>query len=432
MEGAAIHSNILANMADGVLTLDLSGRIIMFNAAAGRILDLEPAAVIGRRYAETFFDDPNRDDFNEVVLKAIYDAEVTHSAEIDLRVGDELRALSLSTTFLSDGADGQAKKLGVIVVFSDVTERRNRRRITRLFGEYVDPRIVDRILQRGDALATSRREVMTISFCDLENFTRLGELLEPDALISFINSYLSCMSMPIGDHGGITDKFIGDAIMAFWGPPFTEGTDHAALACTVALEQRARLDAFRAEVVERFHLPLAPTAINIRAGIATGEVVAGTVGRDNAKNYTVIGDPVNVAARLEAINKSFGSRILVAEATWRQVANDFELRELDTVLLRGRARTERVFELMAAQGELDDDRQRLRDHFAVGLAAYRTHDWRAAGAAFTRCLEIDAGDTATQVFLGRLARLSEAPPGDDWDGVWRVGDVTMAPRAAIE
>ena len=344
---AAIYENILVNMADGVISLDLEGKIMTFNPAAGRMLALAPDEVTGRTYAEIFFEDAGYDGLNELVLKAIYEAATTHSEEIEVRLADDdARNLLVSTTFLRAGSGHTGERLGVIVVISDVTEQRKRKKVKRLFGEYLDPRIVDGILN-GEFETGGIRQTMTISFCDLENFTALGEALDAEALIEFVNVFLAVMLPPIGRHGGVTDKYIGDAIMAFWGPPFTRSGDPAVEACHAALEQRGALAEFRRQVRDELKLPIDVERIEMRCGIATGDVVAGSIGPRQSRNYTVIGDRVNLASRLENANKMLGSRILVCEETQRRAMGAFEFRELDTIQVRGRARRERVFELVA-------------------------------------------------------------------------------------
>ena len=341
-----IYQNILVNMADGVISLDLEGRVTTFNPSAGRMLGLDPQAIVGRPYAEVFFLEAGFDDFNELVLQAIYKSETTHSREVAIAVAGEERWLLVSTTFLRAGAQLTDPKLGVIVVFSDVTEQRQRQKVEQLFGAYVDPRIVERLLRQGEVESSGRRQDMTVLFCDLQGFTRIVEGLSPDRLIAFVNLYLSIMSAPVSKHGGVTDKYIGDTIMAFWGPPFTDPDQHAIAACQVALEQRALLDELRRAVIEQVDRELDPAAIEMRCGIATGEVVAGSVGPAQARNYTVIGDTVNVAARLEAAGKELKARILVSEMTWEAARGRFSFREVDRIPLRGRTRPERVFELL--------------------------------------------------------------------------------------
>ncbi|MEX2200770.1 MAG: adenylate/guanylate cyclase domain-containing protein [Dongiaceae bacterium] len=398
-----IYENILVNMADGVISLDLEGHITTFNPAAGRVLAMHPDDVVGRTYAEIFFEDPGLDDFNELVLRAIYESQTTHSQEIEITRGGEGRNLNVSTTFLRTGTGEDAEKLGVIVVLNDVTEQRKRKKIKRLFGEFVDPRIVDTIIGQVDIDEAGVRQKMTILFCDLEGFTRLAEGLTADQLIRFVNIYLTLMSEPVARHGGVTDKYIGDAIMAFWGPPFTDRNSHAVQACRAALDQRNRLDELRRQVAADIGPEIDVSRIDMRCGVATGEVVAGSVGPRQSRNYTVIGDPVNVAARLEAANKELGVRILVSEDTWHDAQSAFEFRELDRLLLRGRSRAERVFELLGARGEVADARTALRDRFEAGLVAQRRGDLGAARDAFAECVALAPDDRPSRLMLERVA-----------------------------
>lgn len=401
-----IYENILVNMADGVISLDLQGQVTTFNPAAGRFLAMNPADVVDRTYAEIFFEDPGLDDFNELVLRAIYESQMTHSQEIEISRSSERRNLNVSTTFLRTGVDEDAEKLGVIVVLSDVTEQRKRKKIKRLFGEFVDPRIVETLIQQVDLEDTGVRQPMTIMFCDLEGFTQFAEGLTADQLIQFVNIYLTLMSEPVARHGGVTDKYIGDAIMAFWGPPFTDRTLHAIQACRAALDQRERLDELRRQVAAELGPDVDVSRIDMRCGLATGDVVAGSVGPRQSRNYTVMGDTVNVAARLEAANKELGVRILVSEDTWHDAREGFEFRELDRLALRGRSREERVFELLGVRGDVPEARTRLRDLFDAGLAAHRSGDRRAAVASFERCVEMAPDDRPSRLMLDRAGKAS--------------------------
>jgi len=347
-----LYENILANMADGVISLDLSGRITTFNDSAGRILGLQPERVVGQPYAAVFFEEAGFDDFNELVLNAIYESATTHSRQVLVGTGGEERWLLMSTTFLRAGAQLSATKLGVIVVFSDITEQHRRERIEKLFGAYVDPRIVERLIQRGDVATDGVRQVMTVLFCDLQGFTQIVERLDAEQLIAFVNLYLSVMSEPVARNSGVTDKYIGDTIMAFWGPPFTDPESHARQACAAALGQRRALPRFRSEARALLGDILVDTDIEMRCGIATGEVVAGDVGPPQARNFTVIGDTVNIAARLEAAGKDLGARILVSEGTWAAAHGHFAFREVAEIPLRGRKRPERIYELLDRRVDL--------------------------------------------------------------------------------
>jgi len=301
-----------------------------------------------------------------------------------------------------------------------LAEMRVKERIKATFGQYVDPRIVESLLGNADALESEgARQDCTVFFSDIAGFTALAELLTPAAVVRLINGYFTEMSEPIRSSQGIIDKYIGDAIMAFWVLPFTEPADHARLACLSALAQRERLAGFQARLPELTGLRRSVPRLEMRIGIATGEVVVGNVGSEVSKNYTVIGDTVNLAARLEALNKQYGTRTLVAEATEAQARDAIETREIDLVAVAGKSEPIRIFELLAAKGGLSPEALARRERFEAALEAYRARDWASARAGFEACTQDPEGDRPAQVFLERLDRLVADPPGEDWDGVWR-------------
>jgi adenylate cyclase len=321
-------------------------------------------------------------------------------AEIAIRTRDEIGQLARSFNHM----------LG---------EMRVKERIKTTFGQYVDPRIVETLLGTPDALASEGgRQDCTVYFSDIAGFTPLAELLTPGAVLRLINAYFTEMSEPIRRNQGIIDKYIGDAIMAFWAPPFTEPADHARLACLCALAQRERLAAFQQRLPELTGLRRSVPPLEMRIGIASGDVVVGNVGSEASKNYTVIGDTVNLAARLEALNKQYGTRTLIAATTEALARDAIETREIDLVAVAGKSEPIRIFELLAAKGELAADAAARRDRFEAALEAYRVRDWATARAGFEACTQ-QHDDPPAQMFLGRLDELAADPPGGDWDGVWR-------------
>jgi adenylate cyclase len=304
--------------------------------------------------------------------------------------------------------------------FNNMVEQlRMKERIKETFGKYVDPRIVERLItETGAATAAGERRVVTVFFSDIRGFTSIAEQFTPAVLVNVINRYFTIMSEPIVEKGGIIDKYIGDGIMAFWGPPFITDADQATLACQAALDQVSRLHAFHAELPEvlgiKHHLP----EVNIRVGIATGEVVVGNIGSDVLKSYTVMGDTVNVASRLEGASKAYGTRILANEATAARTAGAIEVREIDAILDVGKTEPERVFEVLGRKGDVDATRLALRGRFAAGLAAYRRQAWTEAEAAVAAALELVPDDGPSRVFLERVSALRASPPAADWNGVW--------------
>jgi len=300
-----------------------------------------------------------------------------------------------------------------------IGELRIKARIRDTFGKYVDPRIVEGLIDRPELMALSgERRVMTVFFCDMKGFTHLSEGLTPRGLVNLINEYLTTMSQAIREQHGIIDKYVGDAIMAFWGPPFIEDAAQARLACLAALDQLARLQIFRQALPDLMGIKRGLPEIDVRIGIATGEVVVGNIGSDLTKSYTVMGDTVNLASRLEGVNKSYGTRILVSEDTARRAEDMIETREIDTILVVGKSEPQRVYELLSQRGELSPTAVSLRERYAAGLAAYRARAWADARAALEACLALAPGDGPSRVLLQRVTHLAEHPPGPDWNGVW--------------
>lgn len=292
---------------------------------------------------------------------------------------------------------------------------REKERIKATFGQYVDPRIVRGLLDNRLPTEGGERHVMSVFFSDLAGFTRMCEGLTPDAAVRFLNRYFALMAEVIRARQGIIDKYIGDSVMAFWGQPFTDAESHAALCCEAALDQRARLDEFRADLPNLLGVRQGLPEVEARMGIATGEVLVGNIGSETARGYTVIGDTVNLASRLEQANKFYRSRILVSEATRNLAGGAFVFREIDSLRVMGRVEPERVYELLGRPGEGRED---LAAAFANGLSCYRKQDWDAAEVAFNECLKLSPDDGPSQAFLERIRAFREAPPPADWDGVW--------------
>ena len=302
---------------------------------------------------------------------------------------------------------------------SMVGELRIKAQIRDTFGKYVDPRIVAGLIDRPELTdAKGSRREMTILFCDMKGFTRFSEGMTPAALVTVLNRYMTVMSEPVRRHSGIIDKYIGDGIMAFWGPPFTSADEQAPLACLAALDQLAALDAFRAELPDLTGLKRGFPEIDIRIGIATGDVVVGSIGSEQTRNYTVIGDAVNLASRLEGANRTYGTRVLISEATNRLAADAVETREIDSVLVVGKTEPQRIFELLGQKGEVAPDRLAVRDAYTDALDAYRREAWEEAREGFEGCLAVCPCDSPSKLLLERIAQFHVTAPCADWSGVW--------------
>jgi len=304
-----------------------------------------------------------------------------------------------------------------------VGELRAKAKIRAMFGKYVDPRILEGLIdQPGATAGAGERRVMTIFFCDLKGFSALGENLTPTNLVAVTNRYLTVMSEPVHAQGGILDKYIGDTIMAYWGPPFTDPAKHAGLACLAALDLVDRVAPFLAELPELTGVRRGLPDVGMRIGISTGSVLVGNIGSETMKSYTVMGGPVNLAARLEGANKHYATAILVSAATAAMAADAVETREIDTVIVLGAQEPEKIFEVMGRKGALSEAQARVRDLYGEGLAAYRGRNWDLARDRFTAVLAVDPRDGASQALLARMDGWRHHPPGAEWDGAWRLMD----------
>ena len=302
-----------------------------------------------------------------------------------------------------------------------VKELRSKQRLKQTFGKYIDPRILEHVLAQPDAeaVASGRRE-MTVLFADLVGFTGLSERLTPLLMVTLLNRHFGLQALAVQEHHGVVDKFIGDSVMAFWGPPFVKPEEHAVLACRAAQAQLAALDTLRRELPDITGLRRDAPVIDLGIGICTGEVVVGNIGSENTRSYTVIGDTANLAARLETANRVYGTHILVAESTAQAVGSQFEMREIDTIFVKGKIETTRVFELMSAAGQLPEELVRLRERYDAARRSYLAQDWDTAEATFRECLQIRPNDGPSRVFLERVQVLRRDPPGKNWNGVWQL------------
>ncbi|HLZ67730.1 MAG TPA: adenylate/guanylate cyclase domain-containing protein [Aliidongia sp.] len=302
-----------------------------------------------------------------------------------------------------------------------VEELRARERIKDTFGKFIDPRIVTRLLGTAEGTPDqAERKSVTIFFSDIKGFSGISERLTAAAMVNLLNSYYSAVAEEIRGHNGIIDKFIGDSVMAFWCIPFSAGDEHALDGCKAALAQLRAVAEMRSRLPDLTGLRRDTPELFVRMGIASGEAVVGVIGSPHTRSYTVIGDTVNLASRLEGVNKVYGTSIILAEDTYRLAHHAIEVRELDVITVTGKREPIRIYELLAEAGELDPVRTELRETFAQGLAAYRHQDWCGASACFEACRRLVPDDGPSAVLLERIARLRAEPPPADWDGVWHL------------
>ncbi|WP_298875635.1 adenylate/guanylate cyclase domain-containing protein [uncultured Bradyrhizobium sp.] len=301
-----------------------------------------------------------------------------------------------------------------------IEQLRHNERIRETFGRYIDPKVVQGLIDRPEVAVDGQRRVMTIMFCDMSGFTSMSEGMTPRGLVKVMNHYFTVMSAPIRNNRGVIDKYIGDAIMSYWGPPFIEEDEQALLAGLSAVDMADQVPALQKQLPDLLGIRAMPVACDLRIGIATGEVLTGSIGSELMMSFTVMGDAVNLASRLEAVNKVYGTRILISQATAEAIGSRLELREIDRLAVVGQSVPQPVFELMGRAGALTASQESLRAHYGEGLAAYRASRFADARSAFNAALESVPGDGPSQAMLARIAQFEIAPLAADWDGAWRM------------
>lgn len=301
-----------------------------------------------------------------------------------------------------------------------IEQLRHNERIRETFGRYIDPKVVQGLIDRPEVTIDGQRRVMTIMFSDMSGFTAMSEGMTPRGLVKVMNHYFTVMSAPIRNNRGVIDKYIGDAIMSYWGPPFVEEDEQALLAGLSAIDMADQVPALQKQLPDLLGIRAMPVPCDLRIGIATGEVLTGSIGSELMMSFTVMGDAVNLASRLEAVNKVYGTRILISQATAEAIGAQLELREIDRLAVVGQGVPQPVFEVMGRAGALAEPQEGLRALYAEGLAAYRARRFEDARTAFNAALERAPGDGPSRAMLARIARFETTPPAADWDGAWRM------------
>lgn len=294
-----------------------------------------------------------------------------------------------------------------------VTERKQRLMIKSMFSTYVNPTVVEELILHPEKLKLGgERKELSVMFADIEGFTTISEKMPSEELVSVLNEYFNEMTTIILHHNGTLDKFFGDAIVAFWGAPLPQD-DHALRACCSALDMQQKLATIRKQWRDE-----GKPMLHVRIGINTGDMVVGNMGGIGKFDYTVIGDSVNIASRLEGANKVYRTGIMVSEATYERVKNEIVGRELDLIAVKGRSEPLRTFELLQRlDGTLDPSLERFLALYSAGLCLYRNRQWDEAIPKFLQALQLRPSDYPTQLHLERAKQFKLTPPPPEWNGV---------------
>lgn len=306
-----------------------------------------------------------------------------------------------------------------VEVVSRVTEVINMKRALdnmknglRSFRKYVPAQLVAELMRLGkEAVLDAEKREITIFFSDIADFTTISEQLPPEELAEKLAAYLEGMTHIILEHKGTVDKFIGDAIMAFWNAP-TPNADHAVLACRAALKCQKFLEDFNRGQGQR-----APVSFVTRIGIHTGEAIVGNMGFEERLSYTAIGDRVNTASRLESLNKYYGTRILISGDTCETVQENIIARQVDMVAVKGKKQAIPIYELVAEKAAADAEQLGFTARHNEGMQLYLAKQWQAGLEVFTELCDRKPDDQPARILLERCRKYLLHPPPDDWEGV---------------
>ncbi|MBI4428928.1 MAG: adenylate/guanylate cyclase domain-containing protein [Ignavibacteriales bacterium] len=300
-------------------------------------------------------------------------------------------------------------------VYQYLQEREQKALIKNVFGHYLSPTVVN-ILATDPSkarLGGDRRE-LTVFFSDIANFTTVSESFkQPEGLVDLLNEYLSEMTSIVLKTDGTLDKYVGDAIIAFWGAPLPQ-KDHAYRGCVAALEMQRKL----AELRPKWKKEGKPE-LSCRCGVNTGTVIVGNIGGKDRFDYTVIGDSVNLASRMEGANKQYHSSIMISESTYGQVKDKVIVRELDLLQVKGKTEPVKVFELLGtASLKLSDGEKQSLELYHEGLKLYRKRTWDEAIAYFNQSHQLDPKCHVAQIYAERAGLYQLNPPPEEWNGVF--------------
>lgn len=404
------NESILGSMAGGVITLNAEGRVEKMNAAAARILEIEPEPLMGLAAAEVLAE------ANAWVVAELDGVRADNSArtllDVDVVTG-EGRTISVNLSIVPLVAEEVS--VGLLVLIEDISQEK---RLEGAMRRFMTQRVVDQVLQRQDDLLFGSACTASVLFADIRNFTSMAESLQPRETVDMLNEVFADLVEAVSASDGVLDKFIGDAVMAVYGAPLSSGRDpqNAVESAIAMMRMLAVLNERRAR---REQFPL-----RLGIGIATGELIAGTIGSPKRMDYTVIGDSVNLASRLQGASKHYQVGIVVCEATAEANMDTQILRHLDTVGVRGRNRPEKIFQVLSYHTEESfPHMHQVLAAYNHGMARQQAQDWSGAADAFTRALALNPADRPSELMLERVTAALRTPDTQAWGQPWQTPEV---------
>ena len=402
------NESMLESMSNAVITSNEDGQIVTCNKAGFRIMKVKAADIIGKPFAE-FFTGANA----WVVEKSKEVQENTTSFEMmDAEMEFKGEKATVNVT-LQPLMSTEGKKLGAMLMLEDIsTEKRMKSTMSR----YMDPGIAAQLMGSGkqEDILGGKSAMATIMFTDIRGFTPITESLGAQGTVGFLNDYFTLMVEEISKQDGMLDKFIGDAIMAAFGLPIAHDDDEDR-AVRAAINMIKSLWNWNIERKSKGQLPA-----DMGIGLNTDEVMSGNIGSPKRMNYTLIGDGVNTAARLESACKQYGARILISDNTFKKLKGTYRVRDIDDVVVIGKSLPVGVYEVLDYHSdETFPNLMEVVNHFREGRKSYKAGNWDKAIHSFEECLKANDHDKLSKVYIERCELMKSDPP-TDWDGVWRM------------
>ncbi len=402
------NESILRSMSNAVLTLDADGVLRKVNESALRILRRGEPELVGHPLDELF---TGRNTWVASSLEKVRaESRTDITVDTDLYVGDaQPVSVDLTTVPLVSMSD---EPIGYMLMMEDITREK---RLRNTMSRYMSKAVMDRLLESGDAVLGGINREVSVLFSDIRGFTSISERLGAQETVALLNEYFTDMVDIVFAHRGVLDKYMGDMIMAVFGSVLHDAQD-ADNAVDVGNKMMAGLRLLNGRLRRRGREP-----IRIGVGISTGDVVAGNIGSPKRLEYTVIGNRVNIAHRLEDANKFYGTSILICNQTYARLKDRSQVREIDRIRVRGMETPIAIYEVIGHHTE-DSFPQRAAavGAFGEGLACYRRRDWKRAARCFGAALAASPTDGPSRVYLERCGFFEKTPPAADWDGVWTV------------
>jgi adenylate cyclase len=409
---------MLASMSNAVVTINEEGKIATCNKAGLKIFRVSTPEIVGKTVEDFFsgsrawmlekFNQCNELKENIDLMDVTFEVGTKEEGNVDI-VSSNVSFLPLENNDSEGRTDQKSQHLGTLVVIEDISDEK---RMKSTMSRYIDPGIADQLMADGTDIMGGQETLATVLFSDVRSFTTITETLGAQGTVTLLNEYFDIMVEAISEQGGMVDKFIGDAIMAGFGIPLAHDDDEDR-GVRAGINMIKRLWDWNSLRESDGKPP-----VEMGLGLNTDKVVSGNIGSSKRMDYTMIGDGVNLAARLESACKSYSARILISDFTYQRLKGTYQIRYIDDVIVKGKTTPVGVREVL--DYHTPETFPNLMDnvnHFNEGRSSFKSGNWSKAIKSFDECLKCNPNDGLSKTYLERCEIMREKNP-KDWDGIW--------------